>query len=137
MSRRVAPPGGWQPPKTATLAGEKVDLQPLAEAVADRYFAEFPEDVERYGDAARAWEVHDTLHCLNWAVLDVSGYTSLGQQITWLAGVLGARDFPLDQLARNLELAADVVSERLGEQGTAVAERLRSAAQLVPVDRGP
>ena len=71
MSRPVAPPSGWPPPETATLAGRPVELVPLAEAIADRYFEEFPGDLERYGPAARDWEVHDTQHCLHWAVLDV------------------------------------------------------------------
>jgi hypothetical protein len=128
------PPGGSPPPTTATFGGETIALTPLAEAVAERYFAEFPGDLERYGDAARAWEVHDTLYCLNWALLDVNGYTSLDKQVLWLAGILRARDFPLQQLARNLELAADVAEERIGAP---VAARLRSAAQLVAVDRLP
>jgi hypothetical protein len=64
VSRRVAPPTGATPPAEATVAGRTVALAPLAEAVADRYFAEFPGDLERYGDAARQWEVHDTLYCL-------------------------------------------------------------------------
>ena len=54
------------------LDGARIELTPLAEAVAERYFAEFPEDLERYGDAAMPWEIHDTLHTLNWAVLDVA-----------------------------------------------------------------
>jgi hypothetical protein len=65
MSRDVAPPSGWPAPQTAALAGRSIALVPLAEATADRYFEEFPEDLDRYGDAARAWEVHDTLHCLH------------------------------------------------------------------------
>jgi hypothetical protein len=128
------PPGGSPPPTTATFEGKTIALTPLAEAVAERYFAEFPGDIERYGDAARAWEVHDTLYCLNWALLDVKGYTSLEKQVLWLAGILRAREFPLQQLARNLELAADVAAERIGAP---VAARLRSAAQLVAVDRLP
>jgi hypothetical protein len=40
--------------------------------------------------------------------------------------VLDARDFPLEHLAANLELAADIVEERLGAED--VAERLRAAA---------
>ena len=47
-----------------------------------------------------------------------------------LAGVLAAREFPLEHLAASLELAADVVAERL-EQGAEVAERLRGAAVSV------
>jgi hypothetical protein len=119
------PPSGSPPPTTARFAGETIALTPLAEAVAERYFAEFPGDVERYGDAARAWEVHDTLYCLNWALLDVKGYTSLEEQVLWLAGILRARDFPVEQLARNLELAADEMPV------AEAAQRLRAAALSV------
>jgi len=128
MSRGPAPPSGWPAPTTATLAGRQIALEPLAEVVADRYFDEFPEDRSRYGEAARAWEVHDTLHCLQWAVLDVAGFVSLEREIAWLANVLGSRGFPLGHLARNLELAAGVVDEQLAEPGAAVAARLRAAA---------
>ena len=121
-------PSGAPPPRTATFGGGTIELTPLAETVADRYFEEFPGDIDRYGDAARAWEVHDTLHCLNWALLDVKGYTSLEKQALWLAGILRARDFPVEQLARNLELAADVIGVE------EAAEKLRAAA--VSVRRG-
>jgi hypothetical protein len=113
------------------LRGARVELTSLAEAVADRYFKAFPEDLERYGEAARAWETHDTLHCLQWAVLDVEGLADLGREIAWLAGVLDARGFPLEHLAHNLELAADVFQERLDATGGEVAQRLRSAAAAV------
>ena len=131
MSRPVAPPSGWPAPVTATLAGRPVALTALAEEVSARYFQEFPEDLERYGEAARAWEIHDTAHCLNWAVLDVEELASLEHQIGWLTDVLSARGFPTEQLARNLELAADVVEDRLAEPGAGVAARLRAAAATV------
>jgi hypothetical protein len=44
--------------------------------------------------------------------------------------VLAAREFPLDHLADNLAMAADVVGERVAD-GAPVAERLRAAALLV------
>ncbi len=130
MTRRLSPPSGWPPPSVATLNGRSLALGPLAEAVADRYFAEFPEDLERYGEVARDWEVHDTLHLLNWAVGDVEGHVELPRQVSWLAGVLEARSFPLEHLASNLDLAADVVGEQV-QSGAPVAERLREAAALV------
>ena len=131
MTRRTEPPSGWPPPEAAVLAGADVALRPLAEAIADRYFTSFPEDLERYGaEVARAWEVHDTLHLLNWAIGAVEGYVELDRQVTWLAQVLDARNFPLEHLAVNLELAGDVVMERL-EGGADVAGQLRGAAQLV------
>jgi hypothetical protein len=128
--RRVKPPSGWPPPVEARLGDATVELPPLAAATADRYFERFPEDLERYGDAARAWELHDTLHLLHWAIGDVEGYVDMQHHVAWLAGVLAARDFPLEHLAANLELAADVVEDRI-EQGLAVADRLRAAAITV------
>jgi hypothetical protein len=133
VSRPVAPPSGWPPPTTATLAGKPISLLPLAEEIADRYFDEFPEDLSRYGDAARAWEVHDTLHCLNWAVLDVERAGSLEQEVAWLANVLRSRGFPLEHLARNLELTAGVVDQRLEESSTVMADGLRAAAASVRI----
>jgi hypothetical protein len=128
VSRPTAPPGGWPPPAEATLGDEAIALGPLAAEVAERYFARFPGDLDRYGEAtARAWAVHDTQHLLNWAIGDVEGFVDLERQVRWLAGVLDARDFPLAQFAANLELCADVVGERV-EGGAAVAARLRAAA---------
>ena len=128
--RRTAPPGGWPPPERARLAGEEILLRPLAESVSERYFERYPEDVEHYGDLARQWEVHDTQHLLNWAIGDVEGHVELERQVGWLAGVLEARDFPLEHLAGNLELAAETVEARL-EGASAVAGRLRDAAAHV------
>jgi hypothetical protein len=136
VSRPPAPPSGFPPPASATLGGERIALAPLAEETADRYFAEFPEDFERYGDAARAWEVHDTSHCLHWAFLDAEGYASLEKEVNWLADILRARGFPLEKLARNLELAAAVVEARV-PSGALVAGRLHAAATSVRVSSAP
>jgi hypothetical protein len=127
----TAPPSGWPPPTEAQLAGRRVELAPLAAEVADRYFARHPGDLARYGaDVARAWEMHDTQHLVNWAIGDVEGYIVLEERVTWLADVLAARDFPLDHLADNLEIAGDVVEEQV-DDGLPVAGRLRDAAALV------
>jgi hypothetical protein len=125
----TAPPSGWPPPAEARLRKATIALAPMAAATAERYFERFPEDLERYGDAARAWELHDTQHLLHWAIGDVEGLVDMEHHVGWLADVLAARDFPLEHLAANLELAADVVAERLDSD--AVAERLRNAAVSV------
>jgi len=127
VSRRPAPPSGWPPPDRARLGGEEIALLPLAEKISRRYFERHPEDLERYGDVARDWEVHDTLHLLNWAIGDVEGHVELEEQVAWLAGVLEAREFPLEHLASNLDLSADVTAEAMAP----VADRLRAAAALV------
>ena len=53
------------------------------------------------------------------------GFASLEKNMVWLATVLAARDFPLEHLARNLELCADVIGDER------VAATLRAAATVV------
>jgi hypothetical protein len=120
--KRVAPPSGAPAPETA----DGLDLRALAERVTDRYGREFPDEDERYEPAIwRAWCRHDAQHLLQWGVLDGQGAVSLDEQVAWLARVLSARDFPLDRLARTLELCADAIAEE-GRDDAAV--RLREVA---------
>ena len=122
------PPSGAPPPATAELRdGGTVDLRALAERICARYRAEFPDEQERYGDAGMAWCVHDNQYLVNWAVIEASGYGGFERQLAWLAGILEARDFPLERLARDLEIAADVLEEL--DRGA--AEILAGGAQLV------
>jgi hypothetical protein len=102
------------PPTEAVLVGEHVPvaLLPLAQEICRRYRAEFPDEQGRYGDAGAAWCVHDNQHILNWAIGARNGRVDLERELAWLARVLEARDFPLDRLARDLEIAADVMRER-------------------------
>jgi len=127
------PPGGTPPPRTAILTGgdAPIDLVALAEEICGRYRDEFPDEQERYGDAGVAWCVHDNQHILGWAVGARNGYTDLNKQLDWLAGVLAARDFPVDRLARDLEIAAEVVRERLAGEERAIADDLAAGAEFV------
>jgi hypothetical protein len=120
------------PPETVTLGdGTPVALRPLAELSAERHLRRHPEDLERYGDLARDWCIHDTQHLLQWAGLEAAGQLAMATQVEWLAGVLHARGYPLANLASNLETAAEVVDEALGEPGRPVAEALRAAVDAV------
>jgi hypothetical protein len=128
---RPAPPSGQPPPRQVALAdGTEVDLEALATEVCARYAAEYPDEQARYGDAGRDWCVHDNQHLVNWAVLDTREYVSLEDQVSWLAKVLEAREFPLDRLARDLDIAADVVGERV-PGGEPVAAALTRAGAMV------
>ncbi|HEX8120790.1 MAG TPA: hypothetical protein VF549_05920 [Solirubrobacteraceae bacterium] len=126
--RLAAPSGAAAPLEAVAPGGETVDVRALAQEVCRRYRSEFPDEEERYGDAGRAWCVHDNQYLLHWALLDAQGTTSLDEQVAWLARVLGARDFPLDRLARDLEICADVVTETGGAWAADVAARLRAVA---------
>ena len=125
------PPSGAPPPVTAELRdGEALDLRALAEEICRRYRDEFPDEEERYGDAGVAWCVHDNQHLLNWAVAESNGYGGFERQLTWLAGVLEARDFPLERLARDLDIAAAVLDE-LGTRHPGPSEILADGARFV------
>ena len=127
-SRRVEPPSGAAAPTDGVAPdGTSVDLRDLARDVCARYRAEFPDEEERYGDAGQAWCVHDNQYILHWALLDAAGETALSAQVGWLARVLAARDFPLDRLARDLEICADVVTETGHSWAPDIAGRLRAA----------
>ncbi len=122
------PPSGHPPPSTAELRDGKVlDLRALAVEICRRYRLEFPDEQERYGEAGITWCIHDNQHILNWAVTDRNGFGGLHAQLEWLAGVLDARDFPVQRLARNLELASVVVEATHRE----LSETLSEAARFV------
>ena len=133
MSRRPEPPSGQPPPTEARLGdGDPLDLIPLARAICRRYRDEYPDEAERYGDTGVAWCVHDNQHLLNWAAGSASGYVDFEREVAWLARVLEAREFPLDRLARNLEIGADVVREQVGgERGDRLAEVLAGGGAFV------
>lgn len=131
MTRELAPPSGWPPPTEARArGGHVVDLLALAREVCRRYRAEYPDERQRYGEAGVAWCVHDNQHILNWAIFATYEGLDLRAQVSWLARVLEARNFPLDRLARDLELAADVTREQMAD-GHEIGERLAIEAAFV------
>ena len=79
----------------------------------------------------RDWCVHDNRYVLSWISGELAGYRMLNRQIDWLAGLLAARDYPLERLARNLELAAAVMGERLPDHAERVDALCAAAATAV------
>jgi methanogenic corrinoid protein MtbC1 len=135
--RRLRPPSGAPPPTSARVSDGEIQLEPLAREVCRRYRAEHPDERERYGTAGEAWCVHDTLYLLAWAADDLrpAGARLIGN-VTWLARVLEARRFPVERLARNLQIAADVVAGAGFADAGPIADRLRGASVSV-VSGGP
>lgn len=130
--QRPRPPGGAPPPSRTLVGGREIALEPLARAVCRRYRREHADEQARYGSAGEAWCVHDTLYVLAWAADDVRlGGAQLLGNVAWLARVLDARRFPVDRLARNLQIAADVVADAGFAEADALAARLRAASSAV------
>ena len=139
---RLAPPSGHPPPQQVDLGGVPTALVPLADEICRRYREEFPDEQGRYGDAGDAWCVHDNQHLLFWAAGAVDGWVDMDREVRWLGDVLSARDFPLERLARDLDLAAEVVQERVDTEpgrlwsavlaGSATSVRLRVRRSASP-----
>jgi hypothetical protein len=120
-----------RPPVTvASPAGRELDLRALAVESCKAYDAEFPDNQERYGPAGFQWCVHDSQHLVNWATLSLTGTLPFHEQLAWLARILEARDFPLDRLARHLELLAEAVLRTHPEERP-LSEQLRGGAAFV------
>ena len=125
------PAGGLAPPQAVTLPdATELDLRPIARKVTDAHFARHPDELERYGEAGRAWCTHDNQHLLNWAALDLDGRADFDRQLRWLSNVLTARGYPLENVGDNLRTAAAVIeSEAAGASAQALADRLRLGAE--------
>jgi hypothetical protein len=114
-----APSGGAPPEVTELPGGRRLELAAPAREIARRHRAEFPDEAERYGDRGLEWCAYDNQWILAWAAADAAGFESLGRQVEWLAGVLDARGYPVERLARDLEIAADVVAPLRAQLGSA------------------
>jgi len=123
---RLRPPTHDAPDRATAPDGTRRALRPFAEEICRRYHREFPDDERRYGKASVAWCLHDNQHILNWAFAAPTGMVDLSAEVRWLAGVLDARGFPVAQLRRDLEIAADVLGEEPGLEP--IAQRLRTTA---------
>ena len=110
-------------------------LTPLAHEIATRLRIEFPEEEAEYGDAGFEWCVHDNRWLLGWAAdAEELGRNHFDDNVRWLAGLLDARAYPLERLARDLEIAADVVAES-DDRVRGMSQTLRAGAAIVR--RGP
>jgi hypothetical protein len=128
---RTIPPSGVNPPQTFELEdGTQVDLGPLASQLCELYYEIYPDDLERYGAAGQAWCDHDSRYLLAWALEDARAETvDCVEQVQWLGRVLANRSFPIERLARHVELTGTVArNSSLGEIGDRAAARLSEAA---------
>jgi hypothetical protein len=124
--RSLQPPrGGTAPPQQASVGAQTLFLAPLAARICRRYREEFPDEEQRYGDAGMAWCVHDLQWILSWAAAG-----ELSANVEWLARVLAARDFPVERLARALELAAEALDDELGGPSEAASALTGEASAL-------
>jgi hypothetical protein len=119
------------PPERVTgPGGRRLDLVEIARQTCIAYDHEFPDERQRYGSAGAQWCRHDSQHLLNWAVLSLTEGLDYERELSWLARVLEARDFPLSRLARCLELLAQTTRESAPDEAQ-VAERLQHGAVFI------
>jgi hypothetical protein len=140
MSRPAPPSGATPPAEIYHSDGTPIDLQALAHQVCALYRGEFTDEAERYGEAGVKWCLHDNQYLLAWAIQDVrDGTVLLTEQVEWLSRILENRGFPVERLARDLEIAAGVALEcdQLGGLASGTHQRLLDAAASLARDDGP
>jgi hypothetical protein len=114
------------------LVAEKEDL---ARAITDALYAERPELLARYGAAGREKCLQDMRYNLEHLAPAVAldqpamfaGYAQ------WLAGLLGARGIPLEDVVRSLVLTREAIAHRFTREQAAAAEAA-IAAGLAALD---
>jgi hypothetical protein len=132
VSRPPRAPSGGAPPDSATLPdGSFLELAPLAREIARRHRVEFPDEADRYGDRGLEWCVYDNQWLLSWAIMAAGGWDDFDTQLMWLAGVLESRGYPVDRLARDLEIAAEVTTDARIPEPDLVRGALLSGAEAV------
>jgi hypothetical protein len=127
-------PSGPSAPTSAVTANGTVDLRRLAQAICAEFYRRFPDELERSGEAGVEWCRHDNQYLLAWAIQEArDGTVSLLEQVRWLAALLDRRGFPLERLAGDLEVAADLTRGEgsLGELAEATARLLAASAEAV------
>lgn len=107
---------------------------PLAEGICERFYTEFPDHDDRYGERGRAYCAHDNAYLVAWLTdaLGPAGAASFRKNVDWLSTLLDARGFPMDHFRRNLAFVADaVVAHQPAEESrirALVAEALRGTS---------
>jgi hypothetical protein len=101
----------------------------VAEGICERFYAEFPDHDERYGERGRAYCAHDNAYLVAWLVgaLDVAGEASFGRNVAWLRGVLKARRFPMEAFDHNLTLVGEAVTRLRPGDSQAIARLVATA----------
>lgn len=131
---RPTPPSGVNPPAAFDVGdGRRVDLAPLAARLCELYYEAYPDDLERYGEAGRAWCDHDSRYLLAWALEDAgAGTLSAVEQVQWLGRVLAGRNFPVARLAHHVGLTAAVLEAEVPDDlGRRAALLMREAASTL------
>lgn len=107
---------------------------PIAQTICDRYYAEFPDHDERFGDRGRRFCAHDNAYLVAWLIdaLDAAGPGSFALNVDWLRGLLEARDFPMDAFRRNLQLVGQAVTTLRPNDAQRIDELIAGAAGTKP-----
>ena len=87
----------------------------LAQAITDALYEERPQLLARYGETGRVRCLEDMHFNIEHLVPAVAlGESQLfARYVVWLRDMLGARNVPVDDVRRSLQLTAEVVQQHL------------------------
>ncbi len=100
----------------------------VAEGICERYYAEFPDHDERYGERGRAYCAHDNAYLVAWLILSLDRIPeAFPRNAAWLRQVLEARGFPVEPFRRNLELVGEAVTRLRPDDAQRIATLVAQA----------
>lgn len=94
----------------------ETDAHIIADAVTSRFERERPELFAKYPETGRARCTEDNVHHIEnlAAALDIDDVDSFVGYREWVDGLLEARGVPSEDLATDLRILSDVLTERYG-----------------------
>jgi Phycobilisome protein len=102
-----------------------LDYKPIiARAITDAMYREKPELLERYGETGRVRCLED----MHFNIEHLAPAVALGEPVlfaryvVWLRDMLAARNVPVDDVRRSLELTNDMVNQHLPEHAHAIVD---------------
>lgn len=107
-------------------------------AVTDRFYATYPQALERFGARGREATREDLAFHLEFLhpVLEFGLLQPMVEYLRWLASVLAARGVPGEHLPLSLEWLAEFFAERLHADDAAVVVAALHAARVALLDAG-
>jgi hypothetical protein len=96
----------------------------IARAITDAMYREKPALLERYGEVGRTRCLED----MHYNIEHLAPAVSLGEPalfaryVVWLRDMLAARNVPVDDVRRSLELTNDMVAQHLPEHAPVICD---------------
>jgi methanogenic corrinoid protein MtbC1 len=119
---------------TTEAAGLRDNIETMAAAITERHFAAHPELLARYPAVGRQRCLEDARFHLQYLAIaiDAGSRAMFLDYAGWTKVLLAKRNIPVEDLAENLRIIANVIRETLGDTSVLANEYLDAAIEELP-----